>query len=540
MHGTIQRGLCRWALVAAASIALLLAACGGGGSGPTTGATPPTTARAATAVYFTDDFSTDYDAVWLSISRVTVVSPAAETELAAYSPAKLVNLPTLRRAGALVAAATIPAEATAVRIYVGTQAKLQKPDGTLMDVALAAPSGYLEFKLEGWNASTGVLALDFDLPRFQLQGNTLTPATRVATSNDYAGWNHRGTEIEGTVVQFSATSLVLDTRTMGRRTITLDGNTTFVSTRSGTWTPAVGDAVEVKASVAGQGADALQLTALVVEDHSAAASSGAVKVEGVVTAVIGSVVTASIDHSENSTALGTLNFDIAGATFKRGNVASVSVGVRIEAYLTQSGTAWTAKIVEIEGAAKSGGESRLHDYAELQGRITSVAGTTVVVQVIHQEHTPGVTAGASVTIDVAGARFDSGAASCMAAGLPIEIKGSVSTAGVLQPVEVSVGGACAAAYPALDGGQSGHQDAPTTSGSIDTEGSITALRSGEFDITVFDLDEKALAATSLTVRYNSSTLFQGVTPATLAVGGFVEVKGDLSNGILTATKVQLR
>lgn len=538
MPATIQSWLGRWALAAAASAASLLAACGGGGSGAA--ATPPTTARATTAVYFTDDFSTDYDAVWLSISRVTVVSPAAETELAAYAPAKLVNLPTLRRAGALVAAATIPADATAVRVYVGTQAKLQKPDGTLMDVGLATASGYLEFKLEGWNASTGVLALDFDLPHFRLQGNTLVPATRVATSNDYAGWNHRGTEIEGTVVQASATSLVLDTRTLGRRTVAVDSNTTFVSTRSATWTPAVGDTVDVKASVAGQGADALQLTALVVEDHSAAASSDAAKVEGVVTAVNGSVVTVSIDHSENSAALGTLSFDMAGATFKRGNAASVAVGVRIEAYLTQSGAAWTAKIVEIEGAAKSGGENRMRDYAELQGRISSVTATTVVVQVIHQERIPGVAAGASVTVDVAGARFDSGAASCMAAGLPIEIKGSVSTAGVLQPVEVSVGGACAAAYPALDGGPSGHHDTPTTSGSIDTEGSVTALRSGEFDITVFDLEDKLATATALTVRYGSSTVFQGVTPATLAVGGFVEVTGDLANGIVTATKVQLR
>lgn len=535
MHGTIQRAIPRAKLAAAAVVALLLAACGGGGS-----ATAPATtgAPAATAVYFTDDFSSAYDAVWLSVSRVTVVSPATETELAAYRPAKLINVPTLRRAGALVATVAIPADATTVRVYVGSQARLQKPDGTMMDVALAAPLGYLEFRLEGWNAASGALALDFDLPRFNLQGNTLLPAIRVATSSDYGGWNHRSAEIEGTVMQASATSLVLDTRTMGRRTVLLDASTTFVSMRSATWTPTAGDVVEVKASIAGQGADNLEFTALVVEDHSANATGGAIKIEGVVTAINGTVVTASVDQSEESAALGSLSFDIAGAMFKRGDAASISIGVHIEAYLVPAGTSWTAKAVEIEGAAKGGGEGRMHAYAELQGQIASVAGTTVVVTVIRQERIPGVTAGASVSVDVAGARFDSGAPSCLAVGLPIEIKGAVSAAGVLQPIEVSVGGACAAAYPAVDGGQSGHQDPPLASGWIDTEGSVTAVRSGEFDMTVFDLENTALVSTTLTVRYDSATVFRGVTATTLAVGSFFEVKGNLANGIVTAVKVE--
>ena len=42
------------------------------------------------------------------------MSPSAETELAAFAPAKLINLPTLRRTGALIAAANIDPRAVGI------------------------------------------------------------------------------------------------------------------------------------------------------------------------------------------------------------------------------------------------------------------------------------------------------------------------------------------------------------------------------------------------------------------------------------------
>jgi hypothetical protein len=528
----------RLILAAAISDVLLLAACGGGSG---SAAAPTATAQGATAVYFTDDFSATYDAVWLNVSRVTVVSPSAETELAAFAPAKLINLPTLRRTGALIATATIPADATAVRVYVGTQAQLQQLDGTLLNVTLAAPTGYLEFKLDGWSAGSGALALDFDLPRFTLQGSTAVPATRVADAKDYGGWNQRYAEVEGTVAQVTATSLVVDTRSFGQRTFVLDANTTFVSGRSATWTPGVGDRVEIKSAVAGQGASGLQFTARTVKDETGSATGGLTKVEGLVTGVSGTQVTATVDHSENGSALGSVTFDIAAATFKRGSVAALVPGARVEAYLTQAGAAWTAKVIEIEGAAKSdSGERNSQSYAEVKGQIVSVAGSSVVVKALYSERIPGLNAGASITIDLAAASFDVGALSCLAAGAPIEVKGSVNAAGALAAIDVSLGGACAAAYPAADGGASSGHDAPVTAGTIDTEGSVTAVRTGEFDMLVFDLENTAISSTTVTVRYNSSTALRHLAAADITVGRLVEVKGDLSAGVITATKIESR
>ena len=468
------------------------------------------------------------------------MTPSAETELVSYSPAKLINLPTLRRTGALVAAATIPADATAVRVYVGPQAKLQQADGSVLDVSLSAPTGYLEFKLETWNATSGALALDFDLPRFTLQGSTLLPATRVASSSDYSAWNQRYAEVQGTVTQVTATSLVVDAKGLGLRSLVLDSNTTFVSSRSSTWTPSVGDVVDVKSTVAGQGA-ALTLTARTVQDQTGVAASAYTKVEGVVITVSGTQVTVMVDHSTGTLVTGSVAFDIAGASYKRGSVAAVQQGTRIEAYLSQSGTALSAQVIEIEGAGISNaGENNSLAYADLKGQILSVNGSVVVVKVLVAEAGSSLAPGTELRIDTAVARFDAGGITCLVAGLPIEIKGSLDASGTLKPVEVSVGGACAAAYPAEDGARSGQQDKVVTAGAIDTEGSVTAVRAGEFDIAVFDLRNTSMLTTKLTVQYSSTTVFRQTSAQAISVGAFLEVRGDLKEGVIAATIVALR
>lgn len=74
---------------------------------------------------------------------------------------------------------------------------------------------------------------------------------------------------------------------------------------------------------------------------------------------------------------------------------------------------------------------------------------------------------------------------------------------------------------------------------IDTEGRITAVRSNEFDVVVFDLENSAMASTALTVRYGSTTVFRRLSASTVTVGAFVELKGELTAGVITATKVEL-
>ena len=528
------------ALLTSLSLSALIVACGGGGGGADPGT--PTVQPSATALYFTDDFSTAYDAVWVSISRVTAVNAAGtETQLLAYTPSLRLNLPQLRDAGNWAAKAQIPADTVAIRVYVDATAQLQKLDGSLLDVTLSTPAGYLSFKLEGWDRASGVLALDFDLPRFTLQGTTLVAATRIANGDDLSRWNHREAEIKGTVTAVSATSPTVDAGLFGTRVFVLDANTSFVSLASASWQPAVGDSVEVHASVSGQGAD-VQFTARVVKQRSASDAVGTrAEVKGKVDAVQGGVVTLTVDTSRNGGPVGTLSIDLASAVFKRGSLAAVQPGVRLELYLVLQGQTWVAKAVEVEGAAPAKAADKVRkDYAELKGQVVSLSGSTLVLHPLNSSRfSAGLPAG-DVTVDLSKAYFEKSSLSCLSAGTPVALKGYVDAAGVFQVVAVEAEGACAAAVPVagLKPAAGGSDPSALNGKSVEAKGSVSALRSGEFELSLYRVSGLAKAPATAVVRYGSDTVFKDLSVATLATGQFVEVKGVWQDGVITAAKIE--
>lgn len=529
------------------SLALLLPACGGGGGGGDTAPAAAPTAKAQTALYFTDDFSAAYDAVWISVGRVTVVSPAGETELLRHDTPQLLNLPTLRRSGALVANASLPLDATEVRVYVAGTAQLQQLDGRMLDVNLQAPAGYLAFRLEGWDSRSGALALDFDLPNFSLQGNTLVAATRLASHSDLAGWNSRHTEVRGTVTAVSASSITVQTPSLGVQTFALDAQTTFLSERSAGWMPVVGSVVELYSSVAGQGAQALQFSARQIKDRSDASTTGSAKVHGVVTAVAGGVVTLSVDRSSLAGATGSIQIDVAQASYKRGSAAVLAPGLRIEAYLVAAaGGGYRAAVLEIEGAAKSGSGSDGGDdgsrsgYGEVKGVVSSVSGQQVVLNALHARNLPSVLQGTALTLDLGSAYFERGGLACLVAGTPIEVKGAVNAAGLLQAVKVELEGGCASAWPVSGVSGAGTPTTPVTGAwFVEAKGLVTAVRAGEFDLQVYQVEVAGAVPATLTVRHGAGTLFKRLSGAQLAAGQFVEIKGSLQGAVLDAIKIEL-
>lgn len=542
-HMTLLRSfhLLRGARAATAGLAAaVLVACGGGGS---EGLEAPLTlagGRPMTALYFTDDFSARYDAVWIGVTRVAAIGPSGETELAAYTPARPFNLPALREAGVLVANVALPADTTSVRVYVQPQAQLQQLDGNLLDVALRAPNGWLEFRLEGWAVDSGVLALDFDLPKFVLQGHQLMPATRLAANDDFANWNQRSADVEGTVTNITAHGVTLQTRHHGTVEVRLDANTTYWSQRRGTaWRPATGERIEIAANLAGQGS-ALSYTALTVKDETDAAAAGLGRVEGVVTAYDGSSITLSVRQSQVAGAAGSVVIDVASAVYTRGSAALLAPGVKVEAHVAAEGTKWVARALEVDGAPKAG-QGRHHDsdYAEVKGRIASVSGSRVALTVLYAEWLPGAALGRTITLDLAGAYFKKGAASCLAAGVPIEVKGGVDAQGALQAVKVELEGGCAAASPALGVTRGEGGSPPPVAAFVEAKGTITAVRAGEFDIAVYRLESTGVAPATLTVRHGPATVFKQFLPTSLAAGQFVEIKGVLTGTVIDASKVEL-
>ncbi len=551
------------ALVASLASGLMLMACGGGGGSTAEQVAPQVAAPTATiaaAMYFTDDFSNEYDAVWVSISRVTAVNGSGvEVELLAYAPSRRLNLPALRDAGTWAANAKIPTDTVAVRVYVDPQAQLQQLNGSVQDVTLSTAAGYLSFQLDSWNRSSGALALDFDLPRFTLQGTTLVAATRVATHDDLSTWNHRDAEIKGSVTAVSANSLTIDAGVFGTRLFVLDANTSYVSLQSNSWQPALGDTVEVYGSVSGQGVE-LQFTARVIKQRSSASSNNASavlssEIKGLVGSVNGTVATLTVNASRYGGPTGTLPIDLATAVFKRGSLAAVVAGVRLEVYLTRVGDRWVAQAVEIEGAAKAGsssntgssGNSNGNDtgtgtgtgYAELKGRVVTVSGSRVTLTPLYTERFSGVLPAGNVTVDLANAYFEKSALSCLVAGTPIELKGSLDAAGSFLVVKVEAEGACASAIPVSGVTASAGSSAAALNGRlIEAKGTISAVRAGEFDLTVYRIEGLSSGLSSVVVRYNNATVFKDISAATLVAGRFMEIKGILTDGVITAVKVE--
>ncbi len=105
------------------------------------------------------------------------------------------------------------------------------------------------------------------------------------------------------------------------------------------------------------------------------------------------------------------------------------------------------------------------------------------------------------------------------------------------PVRVEVESDCASAAPVV-GVTPGSPPVATGPSSVEAKGAVTAVRAGEFDLSIFKIEYAAASLTSVTVRHSSATYFDRLTPAMLAVGSFVEVKGTLSGTTLEANKIE--
>lgn len=537
LHGRRSSG--SGLIVAATAFALLAAGCGGGSgtsatgtSGTPGGGTVTAATTKSVQLYLTDDFSTDYDAVWITVNKVAVANASGETTLVTYTPGLAVNLPTLKRTGAWLGTAQVPTDATSLRIYAASTARIQALDGTLKDVALSMPSGYIELRLEGWESSSGVLAADFDLPKFVLQGNSLVVATRLATSSDQAAWTQRQAEVEGTVTAVSPSSITVDSTRHGSVTLAIDANTTYSSRTSSTWTPAVGAKVEIYALYASSGAQGVARR--ISSEDSLALKDGNVELKGTITAIAGNKVTVTVLQSESTSVAGSVTFDISNARFERGSAATLQTAQVIEAYIRQQADfSWSATNIEIEGAEKSSsasGSGSTSTPAEIRGTVVSLSGTSLTLGVLYAENVAGVTVGTNYIADLASAYYERGSASCLTSGAAVELKGYLSN-GSFKVVQVEISGSCG----------TNTSNTPPTVGSayVEAKGTVTAVRAGEFDLTVFGLEGySGTVPKTIIVQHDTGTIFSIVTAATLQAGNFIEVKGTLLGTTLRAVKIE--
>lgn len=551
----LLRKISRTALIAA--LGLSVSSCGGGSgssntqlpNGPNSGGSSNATPTATTTalVYLTDSFDTQYEAVWVTVTKIVAYNGATETVLADYSASPLaVNLPTLKRAGLLVSKSAIPLDTTEIRIFVDGEARLVGLDGVTQTVPLArVDTGYLRVAVSGLSSGTGTLALDFDLPNFQLVNGVLQPATRLATQADVNEWTSRHGEIEGVVSAVSASSLTI-TSAGQTYTFALGDYTSYRSRTSTTWRPVAGERVEVNAIVGGTAASPT-FQALSVHSENLVdrvGTSDAPEVQGRIVSINGDTVKIAVEEAEDIRLAGTVELSLAGARFTRGAASLLAVGQRIEAHLASTPAGgWQALVVEIEGARKTeflssgitngaiGSDDDGEGYAEVKGQVTALAGNQVTLNIYKVERAGTIQIGTSAAFDLTSTVFTEGSLTCLQAGAALEIKGYLNGSGAFVPSFAELDGACGTVP------SGGSTVAPTAI--MEAKGRILSVGQDSFVIEVFKVEDwYGTAPAQLTVRYDSATFFEDLFAQNLTQNLLVEVKGRVDGSTMAAVKIE--
>lgn len=229
--------------------AALLAACGGGADpGASTGAStsnaPPTASAASYRLqtYITDDLTTDYAKVWVSIESITALNSAGTsvTLFDAGSSPVAVNLASLANVGQFLSSLSLPADLyTEIRVTLSNSVQLVSTDGlTTINAKFSSTGSSFVWRIRDLAlnpATTGQLVLDFDLKKFSYNASTglVTPAILARNPKDAFGqWVHQQAHVHGTVTAVNVAGgsfTVSDSRLGGTVVVTLSSDAVITS-----------------------------------------------------------------------------------------------------------------------------------------------------------------------------------------------------------------------------------------------------------------------------------------------------------------------
>lgn len=169
------------------------------------------------------------------------------------------------------------------------------------------------------------------------------------------------------------------------------------------------------------------------------------------------------------------------------------VQIRVRTSIAPVQRAWIAESVRIV-SRRSGDDG---DYFELEGVVTSVDGSQLLIE--------------GITVDVSGATVSGGSLSDLLVGRRVEVEGEF-LGGVLRAAEIEF------------------EDAPDSDDSFEVTGRVSNLAGNQFTVQ------------SVTVDAGQSPRFREGSAADLADGVCVEVSGNLSSGmqgsVLQASEIE--
>ena len=434
----------------------ILAACGGGSGSvdATIAATDPSQAQSVPLqTYITDDLTTQYSKVWVSIEKITAVdaSGAEVTLLDATAKPAVVNLSSLAAVGQLMATANVKAGVyTEVRVTLVNSISLVSLDGSTTITAKLAPTG-ADFVVHVRNlaldtAASGQLVLDFNLAKFSYDAASglVTPTVEAPRPSDaFNKFVHQQATVNGVVASVVAASgsLTVDDPHLGHGVVvTLANDAVVVDETTGATVAlgsvAVGAHVEIRGAVTpgATTADPVTVVASVVHIEKTTPPAGVVTVSGggKVTAVTGHLVTVALNDATFLPGANSVVVDDTTAQFAHGQAGDLAVGVTVAFRGSVSGsgaqTTVLATDMDILGAPSQADRAAHPNqtFNAVNGVITTINpdGSFTVAQT----HADGPVSAQVYTIDPSHATYMEGKASCLAVQATVQVIGSLANA----------------------------------------------------------------------------------------------------------------
>jgi len=436
-------------------LVVALAACGGGTA--TTSSTDGTV-----SVVITDNLTQSYSEVWVSVQSISTFDANGQA-VSLYQDAtgQAHNLSQLVDIGVLVDTQQIPAGTyTDFEVVLANEIRLVDAAGNVTTASFDQ-SGNPTYtttvtgRLVVDANQNSSLALDFDLARFTYDAatNTVNP---VVVQKDPGALNQTVATTTGQVSAIDAPDQFVLTPANGGPDVSvqLHANATVTDPASGS--------VGVDTSALGLGqtvtvsgvydADTLSILASDVQVEAAPAGGAPVtvrdEVEGIVTAFDGANLTLDVKEASFVPGGNEITLNVANAMFSRGGLDMLAVGQEVEIKGAWDGNAFTAALVEVEGAPRNAGSDHGHadDYAEVEGVIAGLSDGVITLTVAEFDDVDGVSLGVGDTLDIdsADSWLKDGDASCLVAGARVEVKGAFDASGGMTATVIEIDSGCGA------------------------------------------------------------------------------------------------
>lgn len=421
------------------------AACGGSSSTPTTNGTGNSNAGKV-AVVVTDNLTTDYSEVWVTLFSIEASDGANSITLYDNPAGEVINLAELNGVGSLLSVMDIPAGTyTSFEIKLDRNVSLVTNTGVteVHQIASSGDSATVSFEITGElvvaDGAITTFTVDFDLSQFTLNesGQIIPVMKQVKDMTDKV--KQTQTKIHGEVVSLTDTGFVLLTKDGAEVTVAIDDYTILLLEDGLTLSELMpGMKVKVFGSVDTETL-VINATKVVIDSPDSDSDASTVELEGTITAVdtAAGTITVDVKHAEFMPESNTVTISISETThFCRGTADILAEGqvVEVKGIMQADGTI-SATSLEIEGAGHDGEAS--HAYAEIKGSVVMLEGTSLSVLISHVDGLD-VAVGSEITIDISDAFLKDGTIEDLIVDVMVEVKGTIDDTGTFKPTMVEI------------------------------------------------------------------------------------------------------